>query len=86
MLDRIAQSVLKTYCEPRLEAVFSDNSYGYRPGIGAHQALEACRKNCWKYDWVIDMDIKGYFDNISHELLMKAVKTTLSGEMGHHVH
>lgn len=73
VLDRVAQTVLKGYCEPRLEKIFSESSYGYRPGRNAHQALEACRKNCWRYAWVIDMDIKGYFDNIRHDLLLKAV-------------
>jgi len=73
VLDRIAQAVVKSYCEPRLEAIFSDHSYGYRPGRNAHQALKKCRSNCWRYAWVIDMDIKGYFDNIRHDLLLKAV-------------
>ncbi len=74
VLDRIAQSVLKGYCEPRLEAIFSDKSYGYRPGRNAHGALESARKNCWRRDWVIDMDIKGYFDNINHELMLKSLE------------
>lgn len=73
VLDRIAQSVVKAYCEPRIERLFSESSYGYRPGRGAHDALKAARSNCWRYNWVIDMDIKGYFDTISHELLLKAV-------------
>ncbi len=74
VLDRIAQAVLKDFCEPRLEAIFSEHSYGYRPDRNAHQALQACRDNCWRYGWVIDMDIKGYFDNIRHDLLLKAVE------------
>jgi group II intron reverse transcriptase/maturase len=74
VLDRIAQAVIKAYVEPRFEAKFHENSYGYRPGRSAHQALKRARENCWKYDWVIDLDIKGYFDNIDHELLMKAVE------------
>ena len=73
VLDRIAQSVVLAYCEPRIERLFSKSSYGYRPGRGAHDALKAARSNCWCYDWVIDMDIKGYFDTINHELLHKAV-------------
>lgn len=72
--DRIAQRVVKNYMEPRLEAIFQPDSYGYRPGRGAHQALESCLRNCREYSWVIDLDIKGYFDNIDHELLMQAVK------------
>lgn len=74
VLDRIAQTVVKEYCETRLEAIFSDSSYGYRPKRSAHDALESCRKNCWRQEWVIDMDIKGYFDNIDHKLLTKAVE------------
>lgn len=71
--DRVAQTVVKEHVEPRLEAIFSPHSYGYRPKKNAHQALTSVRENCWKYDWVIDLDIKGFFDNISHEKLMKAV-------------
>ncbi len=72
--DRIAQMVVKDYIEPRLEKIFSPNSYGYRPNKNAHQALESVRKNCWKTDWVIDLDIKGFFDNIDHGKLMLAVE------------
>jgi len=72
--DRVAQQVIKTYIEPRYEAKFSQNSYGYRPYKRAHQALEVCRKNCWKYDWVIDLDIKGFFDNIDHSWMMRMLE------------
>ncbi len=72
--DRIAQQVLKTYLEPRLEAVFSDNSYAYRPNKSAHQAVQEVRKNVRKQGWVIDMDIKSFFDKVSHDLLMKALE------------
>ena len=72
--DRIGQMVVKEYIEPRLEKIFSTNSYGYRPNRNAHQALESVRKNCWKTDWVIDLDIKGFFDNISHDKLMLALE------------
>ena len=72
--DRVGQMVVKDYIEPRLEAIFSPNSYGYRPNKNAHQALESVRHNCWKTDWVIDMDIKGFFDNIDHNKLMLAVE------------
>ncbi|WP_335967309.1 reverse transcriptase domain-containing protein [Galbibacter sp. PAP.153] len=58
--DRIGQMVVKMYLEPRLEVIFNPNSFGYRPDKSAHQALEQVRKNCWKTDWVIDLDIKGY--------------------------
>jgi len=72
--DRIAQMVLKDLVEERLEREFSSSSYGYRPLRSAHQALAAVRRNVRKYDWVIDLDIKGFFDNINHELLMVAVE------------
>ncbi|MCD6565822.1 MAG: group II intron reverse transcriptase/maturase [Bacteroidales bacterium] len=72
--DRIGQMVIKDYIEPRLEKIFSPNSYGYRPKKNAHQALESVRTNCWKTDWVIDLDIKGFFDNIDHNKLMLAVE------------
>lgn len=76
--DRVAQTVVKTYLEPRFEAIFSPFSYGYRPGRNCHQALAEVRANCWKTDWVIDMDIKGFFDNIDHELLMLAIDKQVS--------
>lgn len=72
--DRIGQMVIKMFLEPRLEKEFSQNSFGYRPKKSAHQALEQVRKNCWKTDWVIDLDIKGFFDNIEHDKLMLAVE------------
>ena len=71
--DKVGQMVIKQAIEARLEAVFVENSYGYRPGKGAHQALETVRKNCHQHGWVIDVDIKGYFDNIDHGLLLKAL-------------
>jgi group II intron reverse transcriptase/maturase len=72
--DRVGQMVVKMFIEPRLETIFSPNSYGYRPKRNAHQALSKVRENCWKHDWVIDLDIKGFFDNISHCKLMLAVE------------
>lgn len=71
--DRIAQTVVKKLLEPRLERIFHKDSYGYRPNKSAHQALKRCRIRCWEANWVIDLDIKGFFDNISHELLHKAL-------------
>jgi group II intron reverse transcriptase/maturase len=71
--DRVAQQVIKSYLEPRLEAEFSPQSYGYRPLKNAHQALAQVRTNVRQYRWVIDMDISGFFDHMSHELLMKAI-------------
>ena len=72
--DRIAQSVVRGLLEPTLEPLFIKDSYGYRPGKSAVQAVERVRKLCWKQAWVIDLDIKGFFDNIPHHLLMKAVR------------
>lgn len=72
--DRIGQMVVKMYLEPRLEHIFNPNSFGYRPNKSAHQALEQVRKNCWKMDWVIDLDIKGFFDNIDHGKMMLAIE------------
>jgi RNA-directed DNA polymerase len=72
--DRVAQMAVKDYLEPRFEQIFSPHSYGYRPKRNAHQALESVRENCRKTDWVIDLDIKGFFDNIDHNKLMLAVE------------
>ena len=71
--DRIAQQVIKTYLEPRLEMEFSENLYGYRPIKNAHQALEQVRKNVREYAWVLDIDIKNFFDEVDHDLLTKAL-------------
>jgi group II intron reverse transcriptase/maturase len=71
--DRIAQQVIKSYLEPRLEAVFHEDSYGYRPLRSAHQAVESVRENVREYAWVIDMDIKSFFDEVDHVLLMKCL-------------
>ena len=72
--DRIAQTVVKMTLEPILEPVFDEDSYGYRPGRSAHDAIAVTRKRCWQYDWVVEFDIRGLFDNLSHELLMKALR------------
>jgi RNA-directed DNA polymerase len=72
--DRIGQMVVKQLIEPDLDPVFQPDSYGYRPGKSALQAVGVTRKRCWKYDWVLEFDIKGLFDNIDHELLLKAVR------------
>lgn len=71
--DRVAQMVVKMELEPKLEPHFHRDSYGYRPNKSAHQAIETTRRRCWEFDYVLEFDIKGLFDNISHELLMKAV-------------
>ncbi len=72
--DRIAQMVVKIYLEPKLEPYFHKDSYGYRPKKSAIEALEVARERCWRYDWVLDLDIRGFFDNLDHELLMRAVR------------
>lgn len=72
--DRIAQMVVKNQLEPDLERVFHSDSYGYRPRKSARQAISQARQRCWKKDWVVDMDIKGFFDNIPHDLMLRAVK------------
>ena len=72
-MDRIGQMVLRDYMEPRLEEIFQDSSYGYRAGRNAHQALASCRDNTRHYKWVIDLDIQGFFDNLDHGLLHKAI-------------
>ena len=69
--DRIAQGVVKDFLEPILEPLFHVNSFGYRPGRSAHDALAQCHHNCIHHSWVVDLDIKGFFDNISHERMMK---------------
>jgi RNA-directed DNA polymerase len=72
--DRIAQMVVKQLIEPDLDPIFLPDSYGYRPRKSALDAVGVTRKRCWKYDWVLELDIKGLFDNIDHELLLKAVR------------
>jgi RNA-directed DNA polymerase len=72
--DRVAQMVVKIHFEPQVEPHFHPDSYGYRPGKSATDALAATRQRCWRYDWVLEFDIKGLFDNIDHDLLMKAVR------------
>jgi len=72
--DRVAQMVAKMYLEPEVEPHFLADSYGYRPGKSALDAVGVTRQRCWRYDWLLEFDIKGLFDNISHELLMRAVR------------
>lgn len=71
--DRIAQTVVKLYLKPVVEPQFHPDSYGYRPGKSAVDALAAARQRCWRYDWAIDLDIRGFFDNLDHALLQRAV-------------
>ena len=72
--DRVAQTVVKGRLEEQVEKLFHPDSYGYRPGKSAIQAIGVARERCWRSDWVLDVDIKGFFDNIDHELLMRAVR------------
>jgi len=74
VVDRVAQQVIATELEQVVEKHFHPSNYGYRPNRSALEAIEKCRINCMKYSWVIDLDIKGYFDNIDHRLLLKAVR------------
>jgi group II intron reverse transcriptase/maturase len=74
ILDRIAQQVVKTHLERIVEPLFSNNSFGYRPGRNCHQAVEKAHRNTFGHDWAIDLDIKSFFDKIDHDLLMKAVR------------
>jgi RNA-directed DNA polymerase len=72
--DRVAQEVVRRYLEPLLEPWFHNDSYGYRPRRSAIDAIRTARQRCWRYDWVIDLDIKGFFDSIDWALLLKAVR------------
>ena len=71
--DRVAQTVVKLVLEPIVEPAFHPDSYGYRPGRSAHDAVAKARQRCFEFDWVIDLDIKGFFDSIPHELVERAV-------------
>lgn len=73
--DRIAQEVVRSCMEKKLDHQFHENSYGYRPMKSSHEALEQVRTNCLEKDWVVDMDISKFFDEIDHELMLKAVET-----------
>jgi RNA-directed DNA polymerase len=72
--DRVAQMVVKQYLEPSVEPAFHADSYGYRPGKSAADAVGQARSRCWRYDWVVDLDIKAFFDAIDHALMMRAVR------------
>jgi len=72
--DRIAQTVATLYLEPGVEPHFHPDSYGFRPGRSALDAVGACRGRCWRSDWVIDLDIRSFFSSVDHELMLKAVQ------------
>ncbi len=71
--DRVAQTAAAMLLEQKLEPVFHRNSYGYRPGRSAHDALAVCRRRCWTQNWVLDLDVRAFFDSVPHSLLLKAV-------------
>jgi RNA-directed DNA polymerase len=71
--DRVAQTVVRMYLEPKVEPIFHPDSYGYRPGKSALDAVGTCRKRCWRADWVIDLDIRAFFDTVPWHLVLKAV-------------
>ena len=72
--DRVAQTVVKMIFEPMVEPIFHPDSYGYRQGKSALDAVAKTRERCWRYNWIVEFDIRGLFDNIPHDLLMKAVE------------
>jgi RNA-directed DNA polymerase len=78
--DRVAQTVAALALEPRAEAVFHGDSYGYRRGKGALDAVARCRERCWVKDWVIDLDIRKFFDSVPWDLVVKAVQASVTHE------
>jgi RNA-directed DNA polymerase len=74
VVDRIAQTVACLYLEPQVEPLFHPDSYGYRPRRSALQAVGVCRERCWRTNWVIDLDIKAFFDSVPHEFVLRAVR------------
>jgi RNA-directed DNA polymerase len=72
--DRVAQTVVASHLEAHVEGIFHLDSYGYRPGRSALDAVGACRRRCWKSDWVLDLDIQKFFDTVDHDLMVKAVR------------
>ena len=72
-VDRVAQTAAAMLLEDKLEPIFHRDSYGYRPGRSAHDALAVTRRRCWRQDWILDLDIRAFFDSVPHDLLLKAV-------------
>jgi len=72
--DRIAQGAVKRFVEAKLDPVFHDDSYGYRPGKSAHDALRQCATRCWQYSWVLEVDIRAFFDHVRHDLVIQALE------------
>src|SRR6266536_1708909 len=71
--DRVAQTVVARRLEAKVETIFHPDSYGYRPRRAPQDAVEVCRRRCWRTDWVIDLDIQKFFDSVDHSLMLKAV-------------
>ena len=80
--DRVAQTAAAMLLEKELEPIFHRDSYGYRPGRSAQDALAVCRRRCWTQDWVLDLDIRAFFDSVPHYLLLKAVRLTTPASGG----
>jgi len=80
--DRVAQTVVKEHLGPLLEPHFHSNSFGYRPGRSAHQAVQQARGQCWKQDWVLDLDIEGFFDKPASWVADESVTETHHREVG----
>jgi RNA-directed DNA polymerase len=78
--DRVAQTVAALALEPRTESVFHEDSYGYRPGRSPLHAVAKCRERCWKKDWIIDLDVRKFFDSVDHDLMVKAVEANITPE------
>jgi RNA-directed DNA polymerase len=78
--DRIAQTVVARRLEGKVESIFHPDSYGYRPGRSALDAVAVCRQRCWRYDWVIDLDVEKFFDSVPWDLVIKAVTAHLNTE------
>jgi len=72
--DRIAQTVVAMFLEPQVDPLFLQDSYGYRPGRSQLDAVAACRQRCWRYDWIIDLDVQKFFDTVPWDLVVRAVK------------
>lgn len=78
--DRVAQTAAAMVLERKVEPIFHPDSYGYRPGRSALDAVGVCRVRCWRNDWVIDLDIRAFFDSVDHALMVKAVERHLTAE------
>ena len=72
--DRIAQGAVKLFMEERLDPLFHSDSYGYRPNKSAHHALQKCMERCWRYSWVLEVDVSAFFDTVRHDLVIKALE------------